>query len=70
MPYMLLGDGSTGLAGFVGALTDSSTGVTSATLWDQVTLLVPLVVTVVIFAFGFKRIKKIIGGIQNGKAKF
>lgn len=63
----ILADGATGLAGFVGSLTDGSTGITSANLWNEVTQLAPLVIGVFIFAFGFGRIRKLLKSGSKGK---
>lgn len=70
MNLTLLGDAATGMAGFLEGLTDSSTGVTSANLWNQITPAAGVLALVVIFAFGYRVARKIVKGVSKGKASF
>lgn len=49
----------------VGALT---TGLTADTLWSSVSSVMPLVISITLFAFGFWLVKKIIKKVRTGKA--
>lgn len=66
-PLLQLGTGSTGLAGFVEGLTDSTTGITGAGLWDQITPAVPFIVAIFIFAFGYRFVTRLVR--RGSKAK-
>lgn len=59
-----LGDMTT----FITALTGEN-GVTSANLWAQVTPAAGFLAALVIFAFGYRVIRKIISGASRGRAK-
>lgn len=52
---------------FIGALTNSSTGITSSAMWGEATNAVPLIVAVVIFAFGYSIIRRVTKGASKGK---
>lgn len=54
-----------GMANVVGQLT---TGLTADTLWTAVSSVMPLVISITLFAFGFWLVKKIIKKIRTGKA--
>lgn len=56
------------MAGFITALTGTD-GVTSANLWSQITAAAAFLGSVVIFAFGYRVVRKLIGGVSKGKAK-
>lgn len=56
------------MAGFIEALTGAN-GVTSANLWAQITAAAAFLGSVVIFAFGYRVVRKIISGVSKGKAK-
>lgn len=56
-----------GMSGFITELTNSSTGITSTSLWTEATNAVPLIVAVVIFAFGYGIIRKVTKGASKGK---
>lgn len=56
------------MAGFVTALTGEN-GVTSANLWAQITAAAGFIGAVVIFAFGYRIVRKVINGVSKGKAK-
>lgn len=49
----------------VGQLT---TGLTADTLWSSVSSVMPLVISITLFAFGFWLVKKIIKKVRTGKA--
>lgn len=59
-----------GMQGFISALTNSSTGITSDTMWTEATYAVPLIVSVCIFAFGFYIVRKVTKGASKGKVRF
>lgn len=56
-----------GMSGMISALTNSSTGITSSTLWTEATNAVPLIVGIFIFAFGYRIVKKVLKGGYKGK---
>lgn len=58
-------DAATGMTGFVSAV---GAGVTQDALWGTLTAFVPLLITMVLFAFGYKVVKKVIRGTSRGKA--
>lgn len=58
------------MSGFVSAITNSTTGITSSTLWGDVTEAVPFIVIIAGFAFGYYIMKKLLKGLVNkGKLK-
>lgn len=57
------------MAGFITGLTGEN-GVTSANLWAQITAASAFLGAVVIFAFGYHVVRKIVKGVSKGKAKF
>lgn len=61
---LYLGD----MAGFITAITGTD-GITSANLWAQITPAAAFLGTIVIFAFGYRVIRKIIAGASKGRAK-
>lgn len=61
---LLFGD----MAGFITALTGTD-GVTSANLWAQITAAGAFLGAIVIFAFGYRVVRRMIGGVSKGKAK-
>lgn len=60
---------ATGMQAFVNALTASNTGITAEALWGAVTAVAPVIVIGVLFAFGYRMVRKVVKGISNGKAK-
>lgn len=54
---------------FVSALTDTTDGITSANLWGELTAMVPVIVMGVLFALGYRFVRRGINGISKGKAK-
>lgn len=56
------------MGGFITALTGAD-GVTSANLWAQITAAAGFLGAVVIFAFGYRVVRKIVSGVSKGKAK-
>lgn len=48
------------MADFVSALTNSTTGLTSSTLWSEVTAAAPLIILIFTFVFGYRVVKKIL----------
>lgn len=55
------------MADFISGLTGAD-GVTSANLWSQITAAAGFLGAVVIFAFGYRVVRKIIKGVSKGKA--
>lgn len=62
---MLL-EGSTGVAGFISALT---TGLTPAVFWDVLTSLAPFIIVIVPVALGFYFVRKLIKGSAKAKVR-
>lgn len=56
------------MAGFITALTGEN-GVTSANLWAQITPAAGFIGAIVIFAFGYRIVRRITSGASKGKAK-
>ena len=65
MVNVMSGDG---MSTMISALTDSSTGITSSSLWTEVAAAAPLIVTIFIFAFGYRVIRKVLKSGSKGKA--
>lgn len=61
---VLFGD----MAGFITAITGTD-GITSANLWAQITPAAAFLGSIVIFSFGYRVIRKIMGGASKGKAR-
>lgn len=55
------------MADFITGLTGAD-GVTSANLWAQITAAAGFLGAVVIFAFGYRVVRKIVKGVSKGKA--
>lgn len=55
------------MAGFITGLTGAD-GVTSANLWAQITAAAGFLAAIVIFAFGYRIVRKMIKGVSKGKA--
>lgn len=55
----------TGMAGFITAL---QTNLTSANLWSELTAAGAFIGLMVVFAFGYRVIRKVIKGTSKGKA--
>lgn len=56
------------MQGFISALTDTN-GITSATLWGEITAAAGFIAAVVLFAFGYRIIRRLLNGASKGKAK-
>lgn len=56
----------TGMQAFVTALTGSN-GISADALWGAVTAVAGLIVIGVLFAFGYRMVKKVLKGISKGK---
>lgn len=54
---------------FITALTGEN-GITSSTLWTEVAHIVPLLVILLPFAFGYYVVRKSVKGASKGKVKF
>lgn len=61
---MLIAD-ATGMSAIVSALT---TGITSAGLFGTVAEIMPFVVIMIGFAFGYKVLRKVVKGASKGKS--
>lgn len=59
--------GSTGVNGFVSAMTDSTSGITGENLWTSLIPFVGLFVSIFIFAFAYGRLKKSTKSGSKGK---
>lgn len=57
------------MSGFITALTDSTSGLTSATFWGELTPIVPLLLVIVPFAFGYRVLRRNVKGVSNGKVR-
>lgn len=57
----------TGMDAFVTALTGTN-GITAANLWAAVTAVAGIITIGVLFAFGYRMVKKVVKGISKGKA--
>lgn len=55
------------MSGMISALTDSTSGITSANLWAEATSAAPLIIGLFIFAFGYRIVKKLLKGGYKGK---
>lgn len=66
MNYLLLGEvTSTGMAGIIEQL---KAGITSAGLFGTVSEIIPFVIVMIGFAFGYKVLRKAVKGASKGKA--
>lgn len=54
-----------GLDGFVSALT---TGITSATIWDEIVKVAPFVITVFVVAIGYRILRRVLSKGSKLKA--
>lgn len=57
------------MSDFITAITNSTSGITSATLWGDVTSAAPLIVLVTTFAFGYYVVRKLVKGTSKGKVR-
>lgn len=57
------------MSGFITALTDSTNGLTSATFWGELTPIVPLLVIIVPFAFGYRILRRNVKGASKGNVR-
>lgn len=57
------------MSSMISALTNSTTGITSTTLWGEAVNAVPLIVGIFIFAFGYRIVKRVLSGGYRGKVK-
>lgn len=57
------------MSGFVSALTNNTTGITSSALWTEVTAAAPLIVTIFVFAFGYRIVRRVLNGGSKAKLK-
>lgn len=52
---------------FITALTNSESGITASSLWSDVTALVPFIVIMFGFAFGYRLLRKALKSGSKGK---
>lgn len=50
---------ATGMAGFISALT---TGITSDTIWTEITKAAPFLITIFVVAVGYRVLRKVVKG--------
>lgn len=58
-----------GMETFVTALTTGENALTGTTLWTQVGYLVPVILMLFVFVFGWKKLSGLLRGGANGKFK-
>lgn len=51
-------------------ITALGAGVTPAVLWGALADAVPFIITVVVVAFGYRIVRRLVSGVSKGKAKF
>lgn len=56
------------MTGFITALTDSTNGISASSFWSELTPMVPLLIILVPFAFGYRILRKSIKGSAKAKA--
>lgn len=56
----------TGMAAFITAL---QTNLTSANLWGELTAAGAFIGLMVVFAFGYRIVKRLVNGVSKGKAR-
>lgn len=54
------------MSDFITALTGTN-GITADNLWAAVVACAGIIVTAVLFAFGFRMVKKVVKGVSKGK---
>lgn len=55
------------MSSFIAALTNAESGITSNTLWADVTAMVPFIVMIFGFAFGYRLLRKALHSGAKGK---
>lgn len=63
---LVLGEGATGMSGFVDALM---AGITPDALWGALTAAAGVIIFAVVFGFAYRVIKRAVNGISKGKGK-
>lgn len=58
------------MASVISALTDSTTGLTSATFYGEITHLVPFIVLMVPISLGLYFLRRLVKGAGRAKVKF
>lgn len=58
-----------GMETFVTNLTTGNNAITGTALWTEVGYLVPLILTLFVFVFGWKKLSGLLRGGANGKFK-
>lgn len=65
-PVMVFGEGATGMQAFITALQSN---LTSANLWSELTGVAAFLGLMVVFAFGYRIVRRLINGVSKGKAR-
>lgn len=58
------------MTGVITALTDSTTGLTAAKFYSEITALVPFIVLMVPIALGLYFLRRLVSGAAKAKVKF
>ena len=58
------------MSAVISALTDSTSGLTSATFYSEITALVPFIVLMVPIALGLYFLRRLVSGAGKAKVKF
>lgn len=58
-----------GMSDFITALTTNE-GITASNLWGAITPVAGTIAIVVMFAFSYRVLRRLVGGVSRGKAKF
>lgn len=65
---LILLDGTTASKGMSGIITQLTTGITSDGLFGTVSEIIPFVIVMIGFAFGYRVLRKAIKGASKGKS--
>ena len=65
-PILYVGAASTNMTDFITAL---ETNLTSANLWNELSGVAAFLGLMVVFAFGYRIVRRLINGVSKGKAK-
>lgn len=58
------------MTSFITALTNAESGITADNLWGGILPVAGTIAVVTLFAFSYRVLRKLVGGISRGKAKF
>lgn len=65
-PLTIFGEGTANMSTFITAL---QTNLTSANLWTELAGAGAFIGLMVVFAFGYRIVRKLVNGVSKGKAK-